>query len=379
MYVHNFFPVYKGEIAINDGVRGCTTKAKTIIAKEDNGETRTIKTGFWRGKTCIREWKDTLKGKVTYWMRFGAFERWDNKEHGRGIVRYHPDTMQRAHGIAEVFSQKFKGLSGTCKTQYSWGRMLHQEFWYSGSHRRAYSFHHNDKAVVFKYPDGKICGEVSSPAGFKIKGDIGDICFTFSRDADKWEEDDESGTPNIFDFSKNGNCQFVFYDRRGHVRHRGQYQNRQRTGEWVLNGHPVYFVHGVAIAKKLWDTPPEKLSIKKVIRIKNAQMRAALLAKIGPERLVKGLKGKTIDATKTGMRLIQLPIKLDEGRGKNNQHMRILQVTCPSTKTKYYLNVPDYIAKDGEKRIKLDKCEAARQWTMMNDNPKKRIKFAVET
>ena len=192
------------------------------------------------------------------------------------------------------------------------------------------------------------------------------------------EQDWESDIVNTLDFSKDGNCKIVFYDRRGRIKHRGEFQNRQRTGEWILKGRPVYFVHGVTIAKKLWDTPPEKLSIRKVIRIKNAQMRAALLAKIGPERLVKGLKGKTIDSTKSGMRLIQLPIKLDEGRGKKNQHMRILQVTCPSTKTKYYLNVPDYIV-TGDKRIKLDKCESARQWTMMNDNPKKRIKFAVET
>jgi hypothetical protein len=46
--------------------------------------------------------------------------------------------------------------------------------------------------------------------------------------------------------------------------------------------------------------------------------------------------------------------------------------------------VPNYFVRDGAhvmngRRIPLNKCEDARQWTMMNDNPKKRIKFALET
>jgi hypothetical protein len=369
MYVKNFFPQYKGEIGIGDGVRGINTTADTIICREKNGDRQILKIGTHCGKRAITEWKNIKSGKVAEWMRFGAFWRWMTAQ-GRAVVRYHKKSVHRMHGIAERPDQKFLGETGTCKTQYSWGKFMHQDFWYPGGHRRAYSFHHTDKTVKFRYPNGKIAAEISCPGGFRIYGSDGLGCFRPSEDG---------GSSDKFDFSRDGNCALTFYDRRGRIKHRGEFRNRQRHGEWVLNGSPVYFVHGVAIAKKLWDTPSEKLNIKKVIRLKNAQMRAALLAKIGPERLVKGLRGKTIDATKNGMKLIELPIKLDEGRGMKNQHMRILQVTCPSTKTKYYLNVPDYIAKDGEKRIKLDKCEPARQWTMLNDNPKKRIKFALET
>lgn len=370
MFVKNFFPQYKGEIGIGDGVRGINTTAKTIICREENGDRQILKVGNYRGRKAIMEWKNVKAGKVAEWMRFGAFWRWTTDQ-GRALVRYHPNSVHRMHGLAERPDQKFLGEPGTCKTTYSWGKFMHQDFWYPGGHRKAYSFHHTDKEVKFRYPNGKTAAEISCPGGFKIYGSDGLCCFNREQ---TWESDDI----NKLDFSRDGNCKITFYDRRGRLKHRGEFRNRQRTGAWILRGSPVYFVHGVAINKKLWDTPPEKLNIKKVIRIKNAQMRAALLAKIGPERLVKELRGKTIDKTKNGMRLIELPIKLDEGRGKKNQHMRILQVTCPSTKTKYYLNVPDYIV-TGDKRIKLDKCEPARQWTMMNDNPKKRIKFAVET
>lgn len=370
MFVKNFFPQYKGEIGIGDGVHGINTTAKTIICREENGNRQILKVSNYRGRHAIREWKNVKAGRVVEWMRFGAFCRWTTNQ-GRALVRYHKNSVQRRHGLAERPDQKFLGELGTCKTLYSWGKFMHQDFWYPGGHRRAYSFHHNDKAVKFRYPNGKTAAEISCPGGFHIYGGEGVCCFNR-------EQTGVSEDINKLDFSRDGNCILTFYDRSGRIKHRGEFRNRQRSGEWILNGELVYFIQGVAIAKKLWDTPPEKLSIRKVIRLKNAQLRAALLSKIGAERLVKELRGRTIDKTKRGMRMIELPIKLDEGRGNKNQHMRILQVTCPSTKTKYYLNVPDYIVM-GDKRIKLDKCESARQWTMMNNNPKKRIKFALET
>lgn len=383
MWIKNFMACYKGEIGIGDGVRCTATKAKTIICREGNGDAKIIKTGLWQGKTTIREWKYISKGKIDDWMRFGAWQRFMTK-HGMAVMRFHKDSLTRMHGITERPDQKFMGNYGMCKTRYSWGKFMHQDFWYPGGHRRAYSFHHTDKTVIFKHKNGIKAGEVNCPGGFKTRGSDGECVF----EAEYVRRGHYDYPADKFNFSKDGNCSFTFYDKTGRITNRGEYRNSQRVGEWILGAKPVYFIHGVAIAKKLWDTPPEKIKISTILRIKNAQMRAALMSKIGQDkiaqRMVQECKYKLIHRTKNGMCLMEFPFQLEEHRGRENQRMRILQVTCPSTKTKYYLNVPNYFVRNGErvtngKRISLNNCEAARQWTMLNDNPKKRIKFAKET
>jgi hypothetical protein len=75
---------------------------------------------------------------------------------------------------------------------------------------------------------------------------------------------------------------------------------------------------------------------------------------------------------------MEFPIKVESANYGTASWLRILQVTCTSTGTKYFLNVPDFIW-DGGKKTKLNTCEQARQWTFGNDDPRKNIKFQLET
>jgi hypothetical protein len=379
----SLFNYYYGFIRVGDGKESWETHAKKIVCHE-NGTRMTIKTD---GRV-ITEVKVTKGNKILEWEKLGAFYRgyktieYENIS-APVIWRYHPKSLRSLHGIAERLDQKLFGKKGKCRTRYSRGRMLWQDFRYA-NHHLAYRLNQSDKEVVIKYYDGKVAGIVRCPEkGFSTRGGEvsrsdthtcykGEAYFKVNKRED-WEDEKRD-----FDFSRDGNCQFIFYDRRGNIRTKGEYKNRQRVGEWVVRGKSVYFISGVMVAKKLWDTPPEKLNIKTVLRLKNAQMRAALLARIGAERITKECKYKTIDQTKNGMKLMEFPIKVDDGNGSVKSHMRILMVTCPSTKTKYYLQVPDFVW-DGGKKTKLDKCEVARQWTFGVDDPRKKIKFAVET
>jgi len=378
MWKKGFMSGYRDAVEITDGVKSFATTAQTIICREDDGFTRRVRTGRWKGKQIIREWKDTIKGKVVFWMKLGEFQKWDNKKSGRGIIRYHPNSLTRLHGLTEVYTHKFRGRPGKCITKYSWGKWMHQEFWYKlrgGRRRRAYSVHHTDKSFRFFWPDGKVAGQVECPGGFRIQNSDEGRPF-MNRLQSEYNEDNRA---DMFDLSRDGNAAFAIFDRLGRVLHRGTYHDRQRVGEWILNRRSVYFVRGVSISKKIWDTPPEKLNVKKIIRMRNVQVRAALLARIPPEKMFKSCRGKIIHEIKSsGMRLIELPVAVDDGNGGNKSKMRILRVRDTSTNAFYYLRVPDFVW-DGGKKTKLNKCEQARQWTFGVNDPKKKIKFAKET
>lgn len=386
------FGGYYGSIRIGDGMRDTWTGADTIRCREKDGTIQLIKTrNYGVDGKMIAEYKRTRNNKILEWFRFGAFSRIYSKP---GIVelRFHPKSLRTMHGISLRTDQALFGTKGRCRTEYSHGRFVWQDFRYK-NHKLAYSFRHTDKKVTIKYPNGNIAAVIECPVkGFSTRsgdpdrrysGDDTATCYQghiyFQIDGKPERDiDGRFSEKRSADFSKDGNSKFIIYNTTGKVKHLGEYHNRQRTGQWIINGVSSFFIHGVAVSKKLWNTPPEKLSIRKVLKLKNAQLRAILLARIGPERISKQYKYKTIHQTKDGMKLMEFPILLDDGNGGRNSKLRILQVTCPSTKTKYYLNVPDFVW-DGGKRTKLDTCEAARQWTFGVDDPRKRIKFAVET
>jgi hypothetical protein len=341
----------------------------------------------------IHEIKTTKNNRIIEWIRFGGFHRFYSKM-GKAILRFHPDSLTSLHGISLRTDQRCFGEKGRCTTKYSRGRFVFQEFRYK-NRRLAYRFGHSKKSVVVKYPDGKIAWIVECPGkGFSTRsGDTsGGQWFP-----DRREEDVHSCSLGLayfdvrrpsfkklasegrgLDFSKDGNCLFRFFDRRGRLSFKGEFRNRQRSGEWVISGKSRFYLQGVMVDKKIWSTKPEDLKVYQALRVKNAQLRAALLAKIGAERIAKECKHKVIHQTKNGMKLMEFPIKVDDGDGGIKSHLRILMVTCPSTGNKYYLNVPDFVW-DGSKKTKLDKCETARQWTFGINHPKDKIKFAVET
>ncbi|MCX5711601.1 MAG: hypothetical protein NTY47_00805 [Candidatus Omnitrophica bacterium] len=373
------FGGYFGSIKIGDGMRGTWTNADIIRCQDKDGSIQNIRTrNYGNHGKVIWEYKRTKNNRILEWFRFGAFSREYNIS-GEVRLIFHPDSLQTLHGTCLRTDQTLFGAKGRCRTKYSHGRFIWQEFRYK-NHKIAFSFHHTDKKVTLKRPNGSIAAVIECLVkGFSTRG--GDPDHAMSNDntatCHKGVVYFHVEGKDFFNYSKDGNCKFTIYDRQQKIKHKGEYRNRQQVGEWILSHKHLYYINGVPVSKKLWETPPEKVSIKAVMNIKNAQMRAALMARIPPERFAKEAKYKVIHKTKD-MVLMEFPVRVDDGNGGIDSKLRILQVTCPSTKSKYFLNVPDFVW-DGGKRTKLNLCEQARQWTFGVDNPRKKIKFAVET
>jgi hypothetical protein len=355
-----------GNVVVN-----CKNGSKYIIFVEDR-------------KICGH--KLIHNGKVKEHEHLGRFLK---QARGKVILRYHPDTKRSLHGICERHDQVLFGDTGKCISRYSRGRFMAQEFRYS-NRRLAFKMRHCDKEVTVKRPDGKIAAVISCPGGFSTRSTseeyqsyqnirhgccLGKVYFKL----DNSQKIDRESAARQFDYSKDGNCRFIFYDSRNRVKTSGEYRNNQRVGEWVINGRPCVFLDGIPVSKKLYETPAEKLKVDQVLKLKNAQLRAALLKKIGPERIAKEYRNTVIhEDKKRNMLLMEFPIAVDDGNGSNKSRLRILRVKCPTTKQFYYLGVPDFVWDCG-KKTKLNKCEQARQWTFGVDDPRKAIKFEKET
>jgi len=389
------FAGYFGAIKVGDGLRHHWTTAGRIVAHNEDGTILTICTRPYKNyDRIIWEYKLTRGNKIMKWERFGEFYR-EYSPKGNVVFTYYHKSLRTLHGMTVRNDQRLFGERGICRTKYSHGRFIWQEFRYA-NRKIAFRINQNDRTARIKYSNGKRAAIIECPSrGFSTRG--GDperwnghgndthTCFQgalyFNIDQHKKELNPNQSRWNDkrpFDFSKDGNTSFVIYDQRGRVSYKGEYRNRQRTAEWISGYKSVFLLHGITVSKKLWSTPPEKLKVKSIFRIQNAQLRAALLAKVGPERIAKEAKSKIIHQTKNGMRLMEFPIKVDDGNGGKKSFLRILRVQCPSTKNFYYLNVPDFVW-DAGRKTKLNTCEAARQWTFGVDDPRKTIKFAVET
>lgn len=104
----------------------------------------------------------------------------------------------------------------------------------------------------------------------------------------------------FFDFS-------FFY---GHVRlvhHPVEVTKEERRGRWTFHndsgpaivyadGSKEYLFHGMQTEEKYILTPSERMDPMWILEERNAQVRAFLVEKIGIERIVHSLKGRTIDS-----------------------------------------------------------------------------------
>lgn len=391
------FRVFHGAIKVSDGGFGEYTSARTIICREKGGRVKELTTN---GEVIIgckyRRGQKILEHMVIDRFHRGFTQYDEEAIPGPVVCQYRRGNWRQVlHGPAVRKNVRLFGIRGTCRTLYSCGRFVSQEFRYDNRHL-AYRLRSRDRAVIIKYPDGRTAGVVEvSRGGFNtvIRKDRtvdysysgrratetvsvrdGRVVFPFAEGFHLGDGVDR------FDFSKTGNCKIQFWDRLGRTRFKGEYRDRQRVGEWLINGKRCYIINGVEVSKKLWDTPPAKINLTAVLRIKNIQLRAALIARAGYARLCNEVRNRVVhEDTRRKNKLLEFPaVKVDDGNGGRESKLRILQVRCPSTKENYFLNVPDFVW-DGGQRTKLNTCEAARQWTFGNDNPRERIQFALET
>lgn len=275
-----------------------------------------------------------VDGRTVHRIAYGRFEK-----KGRDIVRFRKGTGTGKHGKARRVENLF-GHNGVCHSWYNRGRLVRQLFCYDNG-KKAYEYNgYGTKCDIRDY-DGKLLYEVTGLLDGRLDNAMHGSHSVFSRPMTCWFSMNKP-----FEVKKNGK---VFY--------KGEVKNRQRVGEWFEDGKQYFYVNGVQIPKKLYETPPEKLDPMKILKLPNAQTRMAMMEKIGTDRIA-GI-GRVIH--KDGdMRLYDIP-KYD---------VRILRVRCTTTKVFYYLRVP----KDSKR------CEEARQWTFHVGNDfREPIKFAVET
>jgi hypothetical protein len=243
------------------------------------------------------------------------------------------------HGKARSI-EKFYGKNGVCHSWYSNGRLVRQRYVYD-NRKVAYDYRFGNKPFFIKNYDGNAIYEVQGRLDGRNNAYYG--CHSvLSRPMAEWFL---QSAP--FEVKKNGKP-FL----------KGEHTTGgQRIGEWYIDGKQFFYQNGVAIPKKLYETPPDKLDPVKILQMTNAQVRMALMSRIEPERIAKA--GKIIH--KDGdMRLYDI-----EGFDT-----KILRVKCTTTGAFYYLMVP----KDSKE------CEPARQWTFgVGEWFDKPIKFAKET
>jgi hypothetical protein len=291
--------------------------------------------------------KTLMKGKVKHHIVYGSYEK-----EGENIIRFRKGSGKGLHGKSRA-KEKLFGNDGICHSWYHNGRLMRQRFIYANNHI-AYNYNSRGKECIVRDPKGE---EI-----YKMKGLID--CrglwgghSVFNREPLYYGD----GTP----VEPEGDIRAEWFLRskpfelsfKGRVILSGQYENGQKIGRWIEGGRVFYYERGVPIPKKLFEMPLEKLNVKEILNLPNAQTRMALMSRIPPERIAK--VGRLIHS--------QGEMRLYSIKGYDT---RILRVKCPTTGSFYFLNVPS----------DSNHCERARQWTFhVGDGIQKPIKFALET
>jgi len=224
---------------------------------------------------------------------------------------------------------------------------------------RAYRFNSTQSDCVVRYPNGRVAYEWIG----KLP-----LAKVFSS-----EFSSRDGYPYLYHSKENHAIDHKFrsFDRRGRLKDKGEYANRQQVGEWVVDYKPQYFFNGLMVDKALYEAKPQDIKAERVLNESNAQVRALLLKKIGVERLVREAKGTLLDRTKEGYELYDFHSK---GGGDDlDRVIRVLKVVCPSTKNEYFLRIP------ADKHFNT--CYKAREGTFngFDIDAKTKIAFALET
>jgi len=272
----------------------------------------------------------------------------------RTIQRYGAHSNLPCEGtFYEVKGLRIGKHNGTLRQIARRARFVREEFVYDTG-QEAYVWTPYRKSFQVFRPNGKLWVEVTAKIRRpykrsknllqRIQATLKDI----AGDAYRW--------------SNQSNYEIRLWDERGSQYGYGKIENRQRIGVWHQGKARHYFVMGVAVSKEIYYACPDQLNPREVLKTENMQLRAALMKKIGPERLLKKLPFVACDVDGENQ-LLKAEVKeiftldnnsLEQMRVRNRlgDEIAIAVLKCPSTGQLYYLRVPP----------RLKKIEHARQW-----------------
>jgi len=163
-------------------------------------------------------------------------------------------------------------------------------------------------------------------------------------------------------WSEEPNYEIRLFDEQGRQYGYGKIENHQRVGVWQQGKVKHFFMMGIVVSEELYNAGPDDLDPREILKTENTQLRASLMKKIGPERLLKKLPFVACDADgenqllKANVSRIFTPDNqsMEQLRVRNrlDEQIAIVVLKCPSTGQLYYLRVPP----------RLKKVEHARQW-----------------
>jgi hypothetical protein len=319
----------------------------------------TVESGIVTGYTT---WYSHGKKVV---IKYGEFAK---EYQDNGLVS--TTRFKKGSNRARLFSGEYKRVKtklgkyeGTLIQKCYGGSMRAERFVYKGG-KIAYKIYSRQKAGQVIRPNGKVWFKWTGILDFAYKGRI--LCGEDTEN--KWVKNKYKTLhiPTAKFMSKNedilhlfrnnvaSNIEVAVYDSKGRLYTGGKTENRQKVGKWLEHSKILYYIQGVAVSKKLYETPPEKLDVKEVMALESVQLKTSLLTKIGYTRVFKELKAEKIEKTEEG-ELYQIPQpRVDkDNRPIGDQVMKLLKVKCPSTSAEYVLRVPP----------QLIDVTSARQWT----------------
>jgi hypothetical protein len=280
-------------------------------------------------------------------FREGKYYLWKDLKNYRIIqkIYYSIGQRRRKNGLYRIYSSI---INNNWITSYIYTKnsRIYREVGYYDNKVKAYDIKKGDKEIKIYDINGKLWIHII--ANNKIQLSEKNIFYNINKVK-------ETDMLNIH--CCEGNYFITMYDKNGKIKYQGQYNNYRRNGKWIVKYKEKYYVNDLEIPKKYYYARPENLDPKKILRIRNIELRTYMINKIGLENIIKKLNGKTIDILPDGSQeLIALDV---EGAIDDNQDkiIKILKVKDPSTGIYYCLRVPP----------NMTDCEKARRWTLYDD------------
>jgi len=241
-------------LSIKDGL---IAEVRTVEYSSGNSSTRTVTANTWNKSERIKA------GTVRSVKRYGSFS-----------------SLPSEGSFYEVTGLRIGKRKGTLRQISRRARFVREEFVYDNG-REAYVWTPYRKTFQVYRPNGKLWMEVTAKARRpykrtedfmrKVQAALNDIAGS----GERW-----SSEPDY---------EIRLYNRYGKEHGYGKVENNQRVGVWRHGETNHYFMMGVSVSKELYYAGPDELDPRVALKTENAQLRAALMKKIGPERLLKKL------------------------------------------------------------------------------------------